>query len=87
MPPRVVGQPAVRYEIRAMVDRADLSPSLLMGLFVPLLPMLYCGSSMLARLAGMLLRFVVVAGFMMSGRCMVVLGGLVMLLRGIGMML
>jgi hypothetical protein len=49
--------------------------------------MLYRGGSMLARLAGMLLCLVMVAGFMMGGRCMVVLGGLVMSLRGIGMML
>jgi hypothetical protein len=58
-----------------------------MGLLVSLLSMLYRGGSMLARLAGMLLCLVMVAGFMMGGRCMVVLGGLVMSLRGIGMML
>ena len=42
---------------------------------------------MLARFAGVVLRFDMVAGFMMSGRCMMVLGGLVLSLRRIGMML
>jgi hypothetical protein len=58
-----------------------------MGLLVALFAMLYCGSTMLARLAGMFFGFIVVASFMMDCRGMVVLGGLVMSLRRIGMML
>jgi len=60
---------------------------LLMGLLVPLFAVLYGGCAMLASLAGVFLGFVMVAGFVVGGRRMVVLGGFVMSLRRIGMML
>jgi hypothetical protein len=63
------------------------SEALLMGLLVPLFAVLYRGLAMLASLPGVFLGFVMVAGFVMGGRGMVVFCGLVMSLRRIGMML
>jgi hypothetical protein len=78
---------AMLRKIRANGYRADPSRVLLMGLLVPLFSMFYSGVAMLARLAGVLLGFVMIASFMVGGRGMVVLGGLMVSLRRIGMML
>jgi hypothetical protein len=58
-----------------------------MRLLVSLFPMLYGCGSMFASLFSVFLGFIMVAGFMMGRRGMMVLSGLMMSLRGIGMML
>jgi hypothetical protein len=78
---------AMWKKIRANGYRADPSRSLFMGLLVSLFSMRYGCIAMLARFAGVLLGFVMVAGFVVGGRGMVMLGGFVMSLCGIGMML
>jgi hypothetical protein len=78
---------AMGKKIRANGYRADPSRSLFMGLLVSLFSMRYSRIAMLARFAGVLLGFVMIAGFVVGGRGMVMLGGFVVSLCGISMML